>query len=82
MAAAHPATAEVGLQVLRDGGTAADAAVAATSRYGGPPVWVVTGGSEEAVRDAAEALDAEHLRDHYAVAIEDGEATPLPLEAP
>jgi hypothetical protein len=56
--------------------------VAATSRYGGPPVWVVTGGSEEAVQAAAEALDAEQLRDHYAVAVEDGEVTPLPLETP
>ncbi|HEY8501147.1 MAG TPA: hypothetical protein VIL21_00540, partial [Solirubrobacterales bacterium] len=55
--------------------------VAATSRYGGLPVWVVTGGTEAAVRSAAESLDAAHLRDHYAVAIEDGEATPLPLEA-
>jgi hypothetical protein len=53
--------------------------VAATARYGGPPVWVVTGGTAAAVRDAAEALGAEHLRDHYAVAIEDGTATPLPL---
>jgi hypothetical protein len=54
--------------------------IAATSRYGGPPVWLVTGGTEEAVRDAAEALDAEHLRDHYAVAIEGGKATLLPVE--
>jgi len=54
--------------------------VAATSRYGGPPVWVVTGGTEEAVRAAAESLDAEHLRDHYAVAIEGGKVTPLPVE--
>jgi hypothetical protein len=54
--------------------------VAATSRYGGPPVWLVTGGTEEAVRAAAEALDAKHLRDHYAVAIEGGKATPLPME--
>jgi len=54
--------------------------VAATSRYGGLPVWVVTGGTVAAVRAAAEALDGEHLRDHYAVAIEDGRATPLPLE--
>jgi hypothetical protein len=53
--------------------------VAATSRYGGLPVWVVTGGTAAAVRDAAAALDAEHLRDHYAVAIEDGRTTPLPL---
>jgi len=56
--------------------------VAATSRYGGPPVWVVTGGSEGAVRAAAEALDAEQLRDHYAVAVEAGKVTPLPLEKP
>lgn len=54
--------------------------VAATSRYGGPPVWVVTGDTEEAVRAAAGALDAEHLRDHYAVAIEGGKAIPLPVE--
>ncbi|HEU5252645.1 MAG TPA: DUF4430 domain-containing protein [Solirubrobacterales bacterium] len=53
--------------------------VAATSRYGGPPVWVVTGGTEEAVGTAAAALGAEQLRDHYAVAIEDGEVVPLPL---
>src|SRR5215218_554092 len=51
--------------------------VAATSRYGGPPVWVVTGGSEEAVQAAAEALSAEQLRDHYAVAVEGGKVTPL-----
>lgn len=54
--------------------------IAATSRYGGPPVWVVTGATPAAVRNAAEALDAEHLRDHYAVAIENGRSTPLPLE--
>jgi Domain of unknown function (DUF4430) len=54
--------------------------VAATSRYGGPPVWVVTGGTPAAVRAAAEALDDEHLRDHYAVAIEGGKVTPLPVE--
>ncbi|MGN6814994.1 MAG: DUF4430 domain-containing protein [Solirubrobacterales bacterium] len=55
--------------------------VAATSRYGGPPVWLVTGGTEEAVRAAASALDARHLRDHYAVAIEGGHVTPLPVGA-
>ncbi|HET9199037.1 MAG TPA: DUF4430 domain-containing protein [Solirubrobacterales bacterium] len=54
--------------------------VAATSRYGGLPVWVVTGGTPAAVRAAAAALDAEHLRARYAVAVEDGETTPLPLE--
>jgi Domain of unknown function (DUF4430) len=54
--------------------------IAATSRYGGLPVWVVTGGTATAVRAAAEALDPGHLRHHYAVAIEDGKTTPLPLE--
>lgn len=53
--------------------------VAATSRYGGLPVWVVTGTTPAAVRSAAEALDAAHLRDHYAVAVESGKSTPLPL---
>ena len=55
--------------------------VAATSRYGGLPVWVVTGGTAAAVREAAVALDASHLRDHYAVAIEDGKTAALPLQA-
>jgi hypothetical protein len=54
--------------------------VAATRRFGGPPVWLVTGGSETAALAAAEALDRSDLRDHYAVAIEGGQVTPLPLE--
>jgi len=54
--------------------------VAATSRYGGPPIWLITGGTAAAVREAARALDAAHLRDHYAVAVEAGQMTPLPLE--
>jgi len=56
--------------------------VAATSRYGGPALWVVTGGTGDAVRAAAESLDAERLRDHFAVAVEDDDVTPLPVEAP
>jgi Domain of unknown function (DUF4430) len=74
-----------GLVALDEGGEVAAelgpeaGLVAATSRYGGPPVWVVTGGTAAAVREAAESLDSEHLRDHYAVAIEDGKAMPLPL---
>jgi hypothetical protein len=55
--------------------------VAATSRYGGPPVWLVTGSTAGAVREAAGALDAAHLRDHYAMAIEGGKLTPLPVRA-
>lgn len=53
--------------------------VAATRRFEAPPVWVVTGGTPAAVRAAAELLAAERLRDHYAVASEDGKQTPLPL---
>lgn len=69
-----------GGKVARDLGPRAGL-VAATSRYGGLPVWVVTGGTVAAVGAAAESLDAEHLRDHYAVAIEDGKTVPLPVEA-
>ena len=55
--------------------------VAATRRYEGPPVWVVTGATGAAVRAAAEALDTADLRDHYAVASEAGAVTPLPLRS-
>ncbi len=53
--------------------------VAATRRYEAPPVWVVTGGTPAAVRAAAGLLDGGDLRDHYAVASEDGKETALPL---
>jgi hypothetical protein len=55
--------------------------VAATRKYEGPPTWLVTGGTKEAVRAAAEALDTADLRDHYAVASEAGTVTPLPLRS-
>jgi Domain of unknown function (DUF4430) len=55
--------------------------VAATRRYEGPPVWLVTGGTGGAVRAAAGALDTADLRDHYAVASEAGTVTPLPLRS-
>jgi hypothetical protein len=53
--------------------------VGATRRYEGPPVWVVTGGTPAAVRAAAGLLDGAALRNHYAVATEDGKERPLPL---
>jgi hypothetical protein len=56
--------------------------VAATRRYEGPPVWVVTGATSAGVQAAAGLLDAAKLRDHYAVASEDGKETPLPVEVP
>jgi hypothetical protein len=53
--------------------------VAATRRYEGPPVWLVTGATAAAVQTAAGLLDSAKLRDHYAVATEDGKETPLPV---
>jgi Domain of unknown function (DUF4430) len=55
--------------------------VAATRRYGGPPVWVLSGCSGAGVRAAAQLLGGDALRDHYAVVTEDGTETPLPVEA-
>jgi hypothetical protein len=54
--------------------------VAATRRYDAPPVWLVTGGTNAAVRAAAGLLDAGKLRDHYAVATDRGGETPLPVQ--
>jgi hypothetical protein len=54
--------------------------VAATRRYESPPTWLVTGATVAAVRAAAEALDTASLRDHYAVAVEAGQTTPLPVD--
>lgn len=56
--------------------------VAATSRYGDPPVWVVSGGTAEAVRDAAELLGPDLLSNRYAVATTGALMVPLPLEEP
>jgi Domain of unknown function (DUF4430) len=53
--------------------------VAATRRYEAPPTWVVTGTDAAGVRAAAGLLDPAGLRDHYAVATEDGKETSLPV---
>ena len=53
--------------------------VAATRRYEAPPTWLVTGGTNAAVRAAAGLLEAAKLRDHYAVASAGGAETPLPV---
>jgi uncharacterized protein DUF4430 len=53
--------------------------VAATRRFEGPPVWLVTGVTAAGVRAAAELLERPKLRDHYAVVTEDGRETALPL---
>jgi hypothetical protein len=53
--------------------------VAATRRFEDPPVWIVTGGTEAAVRAAAQLLDTASLRDHYAVAVAGKRETALPV---
>jgi uncharacterized protein DUF4430 len=55
--------------------------VAATRHFEGPPIWLVTGATDAGVQAAAAALDAADLRDHFAVAIEAGKVTPLPLSS-
>ncbi|MGD9735860.1 MAG: DUF4430 domain-containing protein [Solirubrobacterales bacterium] len=53
--------------------------VAATRELEGPPVWLVTGLTPAAVQAAADRLDRDDLRDHYAVVSEGGALTPLPV---
>ena len=53
--------------------------IAATRSYDSAPVWVVTGPRPAGVRDAAAALTGPRLRYHYAVAVEGGRTTPLPV---
>jgi hypothetical protein len=53
--------------------------VAATRRFDAPPVWLVSGATTAGALAAAGLLDGAHLRDHYAVAIEGGRETPLPV---
>lgn len=53
--------------------------VAATRRFEAPPVWLVSGSGRAGVESAAALLDRRHLRDHYALAVEGGRETPLPL---
>jgi hypothetical protein len=53
--------------------------VAATRRFEDPPVWVVTGGTEAAVRAAAQLLNTASLRDHYAVVADGKRETALPV---
>jgi hypothetical protein len=69
---------EKGHPARRLGGAGAGL-VAATRQGGGPPTWIVTGVGAGGVAAAAGLLDAGSLRDHYAVATEGGEETPLPL---
>ena len=56
--------------------------VAATTFTGQQPTWIVTGTDDAGVAAAAGALTEDVLDGHFAVAIESGKATPLPVKAP
>jgi hypothetical protein len=53
--------------------------VAATSLEGGAPVWVITGTDQVGVAAAAAGLQEAMLRNHFAIAVEQGRAVPLPI---
>jgi hypothetical protein len=49
---------------------------------GQPPVWFVTGTDAAGVSAALQAFNAETLDQHFAVAVIDGAAIPLPVQEP
>ena len=53
--------------------------VAATRVEGQQPTWLVTGTDAVGVAAAAARLDETVLRDHFAVAVEDGRPAPVPV---
>ncbi len=53
--------------------------VAATRNGEGPPTWIATGITPDAVTEAVALLSDDGLRDRYAVAVSDGQAISLPV---
>jgi hypothetical protein len=56
--------------------------LAATQIEGQQPTWMVTGVDATGVSAAAAALAEDELRDHFAIAIEEGRTLPLPVVTP
>jgi len=56
--------------------------LAATRIEAQQPTWVVTGVDATGVAAAAAALTQSELRDHFAIAIEEGRTLPLPVAGP
>lgn len=56
--------------------------IAATRLGGEAPTWIVTGTDDVGVAAAAAQLREEALRHNFAIAVEDGRPTPLPLLPP
>ncbi len=55
--------------------------LAATQIEAQRPTWVVTGVDATGVAAAAAALTEDQLRDHFAIAVDEGRAVPLPILA-
>jgi uncharacterized protein DUF4430 len=53
--------------------------LAATQIEAQQPTWLVTGVDATGVAAAAAALSEDELRDHFAIAVEEGRAVPLPI---
>jgi Domain of unknown function (DUF4430) len=56
--------------------------VAATALRDEAPTWIVTGTDDVGLAAAAAQLQTKALRDRFAIAVEDGRPTPLPLLPP
>jgi hypothetical protein len=56
--------------------------VAATRLGNEAPTWIVTGTDDVGLAAAAAQLQEEALRDHFAIAVEEGRPTPLPVQPP
>jgi hypothetical protein len=56
--------------------------LAATQIEGQQPTWIVTGVDATGVSAAAAALAEDELRDHFAIAVEEGRILPLPIVPP
>lgn len=56
--------------------------VAATRLSGEAPTWIVTGTDEVGLAAAAARLERDALEDRFAIAVENGRPTPLPVQPP
>ena len=85
---ARPNPAGNRIALLDDGGNVArtlgpgGGLVAATRLGGEAPTWIVTGTDEVGVAAAAAVMEEGSLRNRFAVAVEDGRSTSLPILPP
>lgn len=83
---ARPAASGEEITLLDSGGRpartlgAGSGLVAATSEEMQAPTWVVSGTDDVGVAAAAAALTEDRLREHFAVAVDEGADVPLPVD--